>query len=115
MKKLAIKKLSVLGLVLMAVSAVTAAVLPNKSDLRHGNDNGTLRTGIETDDASPLRTCVTNDNGGAAVCTITAASAAASTDAVAGGESTVSGFQTQGNTSQTAGVAGNQQSVLIEV
>ena len=44
MEKVSLRKLSVLGLVLMAASAVTAAVAPNKADdKRVSNNNGTLR------------------------------------------------------------------------
>lgn len=41
MKKLSVKKLSLLGLVLVAASAVTAAVLPSKSDDNRIVDDGT--------------------------------------------------------------------------
>lgn len=100
MKKVSVRRLSVLGVVLMAASAVTAAILPSKADGKFVN-NGTLRTGVATDDDSPvaLKTCVTNADGGAAVCTKTAGSTAASTDGISGGQSTVDGLQTINNTS----------------
>lgn len=47
--KLSVRKLSVLGLVLMAASAVTAAVLPAKAD----NNADKLINGSLTDDSEP--------------------------------------------------------------
>lgn len=44
MGKVSFRKLSVLGLILMGASAVTAAILPDKADnKRISNNNGTLR------------------------------------------------------------------------
>lgn len=111
MEKISMKKLSVLGLILMTASAVTAAILPSKNS--RFADSGTLRTGLAvTDDGAAVKTCITNADGGNPSCTKTIGSSAVSTAGASGGQSLVSGGQTVGNTSQTAGVSGDQNSVV---
>lgn len=62
MKKLSVKKLSVLGLVLMAASAVTAAILPNNSDATKFDDgsvdNGVARIGSGAGSGAAVLSCV---------------------------------------------------------
>ena len=55
MQKLSIRKLSILGLVLMAASAVTASVIPGKSDKKEANK---FAAGSLTEES------VTHDNDG---------------------------------------------------
>lgn len=60
MKSESIRKISVLGLVLMAASAVTAAILPDKSsNLR--SPNGSLRQALETGDGNTCKPDVDSD------------------------------------------------------
>lgn len=63
MKEVSVRKLSILGMVLLAASAVTAAVLPEKSsDMRQVNsaNDGTLRSqsGAGSPDNDPIISCV---------------------------------------------------------
>jgi hypothetical protein len=96
MRKVSIKNWSLLGLVLMAASAVTAAVLPNKSDRKITN-NGTLRNNSGGNGAAGVFSCIPHDT--AVSCTAnTATNSAASLDG--------DGKQTVNNTSRTTlGVA----------
>jgi len=111
MKKVSVKNMSLLGLVLMAASAVTAAVIPDKSDSKRTN-NGTLRanTGEQAAENQPnVISCIFITGGGVNSCTVSATI----TTGTGQVESLVNGQQTDGNTSQTAGTPGNQSSVLI--
>ncbi|WP_315816504.1 hypothetical protein [Paraflavitalea speifideaquila] len=63
MKNTSARKLSILGIILMTASVVTAAILPgNSKDLKQANsaDNGTLRSfsGIGSDQNNPIVSCV---------------------------------------------------------
>lgn len=115
------RKVTVLGLVLMAASAVTAAVLPSKHSLKssgEGDNNGTLRnySGSAAGRANVI-SCIPRefDDFNSFSCT-------ASNDAIGATNTTSPGrndstiglihLQTQGNTSQTKLVAGNQESIL---
>lgn len=67
MRQKSLKKLSVLGLILLSASAVTAAILPNKSgfkELINSEDNATLvsNSGL-TPGASGIRSCVPDNAG----------------------------------------------------
>jgi hypothetical protein len=101
MKKVSLKKLSVLGLVLMAASAVTAAILPTNTNKLQANsaDNGTLRSqsGVGNDNNVPVVSCVA-DNAGDNVfsCHLTAGSST-------GAASEAIGARTLGNTSDSDG------------
>lgn len=94
MQKMSIKKLSILGLVLMGASAVTAAIIPSKSD----NDkslqlNGSV-TQLNTDDGF---TCtMTNVANDAACHASTFDGGSNTTDA--GGTEEANNFQTDDNT-----------------
>jgi len=106
MKKVSVKNLSLLGLVLMAASAVTAAVVPDKSNGRRPN-NGTLRAfsataaGLDQDAAQAVISCIPE------VETIMSCTATNVTNTTTGGvaqsASAIGGFNfiTIGNTSQT--------------
>jgi uncharacterized protein (DUF2147 family) len=97
MKSLSLRKLSMLGLVLMAASAVTAAILPDKAPKAkvEGDDNGTLRE----DQTGSVVTCVARD--GAASCNVTVGT---TTTGNQGNSFTglLNTDQTQTNTSQSA-------------
>ncbi|OQP58192.1 hypothetical protein A3860_07660 [Niastella vici] len=56
MQKLSLRKLSLVGLSLMAVSAVTAAFMPSKNTNRVAS-NGTLRGDISNDGGAAVNTC----------------------------------------------------------
>jgi hypothetical protein len=93
MQKVSLKKLSILGLVLLAASAVTAAISDN-SDKKLSN-NGVLQGSPDTDDGN---TCI----GAGSQCTRTlSATTGADGDSYAGGQQTIN------NTSD-----GSNQSVL---
>lgn len=69
MKKKSLKRISVLGLVLLIASAVTAAILPNQSNNKefiNSADNATLisNSGL-TPGASGIRSCVPDNAGDA--------------------------------------------------
>jgi hypothetical protein len=118
MKKVSVKNLSLLGLILTAASAVTAAVVPDKADGKRLN-NGTLRAfsatnaGVDQDAAAAVISCLALS--GAASCTVTVQSNT-TTGFFANESRLLDGgfyYQTIGNTSQTGGPAnGNQSSVL---
>lgn len=99
MQKVSARKLSVLGMVLMAASAVTAAVLPTKSnDAKQVNsvDNATLvsNSGL-TPGAGGIRSCIADQQGDVVFsCHLTVNSAT-------GGASEVLGNRTAGNTSNS--------------
>jgi len=101
--------MSLLGLVLMAASAVTAAVLPDKADGKRTN-NGTLRANSNTVNGPAGVVSCFDDEDTVDSCTATASITTGSGQ----DDSTVNGLQTQGNTSQTAAQAGDQNSVLIQ-
>jgi len=109
MGKVSLKTMSLLGLVLMAASAVTAAVMPRNFDRKRMN-NGTLRFSSFSGGGA-LATCFDDvDTVDSCTATVGTATTLAGQD-----DSTVNGLQTQGNTSQTASQAGDQNSVLVEV
>ena len=96
MQKLSVKKLSILGIVLTAASAVTAAVMPSKSsDIKFANsaDNGTLVDNSGGGGSAGIVSCITDVNGGVS-CHLTAASST-------GALSEVAGRKTAGNTSDS--------------
>ncbi|MCF6402115.1 hypothetical protein L3C95_04470 [Chitinophaga filiformis] len=117
MKKVSVKNLSLLGLVLMAASAVTAAVVPDKSNARRIN-NGSLRVASDTaagadQDAPAAVSCVAD------VDTLHSCTATAGSNTTTGffpNQSLIQvggfNYQTVGNTSQTAAQQGEQESVL---
>lgn len=74
---MSVKKWSMLGLVLMAASAVTAAVLPKNADNNKAEFDGTLTASSLNDENS--RTCRATESGIVSGCNITTASAAATT------------------------------------
>lgn len=112
MKKLSIKNVSLLSLVLMAASAVTAAVLPDKANGKAPND-GTLRAfsatvaGADQDAAQAVISCIP-DADTAYSCTATAATGTTTENTSRDGL----GRNTVGNTSITADVAGEQTSAI---
>ena len=117
MKKISVKNLSLLGLVLMGASAVTAAVASDKSNTRRAN-NGTLRinSGISADGLAAVVSCSPR-SGSAFSCTATDATL---TSVGTPDESltVINGlnYQTIGNTSQTNPNDGiDQNSVLQRV
>jgi hypothetical protein len=97
MQKVSLKKLSILGIVLLAASAVTAAI-SEKSDKKVSN-NGLLLGVNDTDDGNTCR-------GVGSQCTATL-SATTAENAI---DSTVNGRQTINNTSD-----GVNQSVTADV
>lgn len=120
MKEISVKNLSLLALILMVASTATAAIVPNKSNVKRAN-NGTLRAfsftdaGVDQDAVQAIISC--KDAGASAVsCTATVSL-------------TTTGFfaedsyiflnglyhQTIGNTSYTAAIPGDQNSVLVTV
>ncbi len=105
MQKTSLKKLSILGLVLVAASAVTAAVVPNQiSDKRDNANNGSLR---QTLTSGGDWTCVANSPGTGVTCTVTDNSSVDTTGGGSGSSVTqVNGRDTLGNTSLT-GIGGN--------
>jgi hypothetical protein len=104
MKKVSVKNLSLLGIVLTAASAVTAAVIPDNSDAKRAK-NGELRLysataqGTDRDAPEAIVSCV--QVSGAVVCT---ASASNTTTGVFDEQSLIQigsiFYQTVGNTSQ---------------
>ncbi|MCF6402116.1 hypothetical protein L3C95_04475 [Chitinophaga filiformis] len=118
MKKISVKNISLLGLVLMAASAATAAIIPDKSNARRAN-NGTLRGNSATaagadQDASFLVISCINE-----VETVMSCTATADTNTTTGffqNESLLQiglfFYQTNGNTSQTGAITGDQNSIL---
>lgn len=119
MKKVSVKNLSLLGLVLMAASAVTAAVVPDKSDSKRVN-NGTLRNfsatdaGADRDAVQNILSCIAIASG--ISCTATASNT--TTGAFQDQSRLLVGefyYQTLGNTSDTALVTGEQNSVLQQI
>jgi hypothetical protein len=65
MTKVSLRKLSVLGLVLMAASAVTAAIVPSKAkDLKQVNsdNNGILRDASGAGTGGGVDSCVNGDD-----------------------------------------------------
>lgn len=56
MQKISVKRLSILGAVLMAASAVTAAILPNKTD-----KDGMQAAGSLTQNGTSRLTCTVSD------------------------------------------------------
>jgi hypothetical protein len=58
MKKISWRRISILGTVLMAASAVTAAMLPNKSNAIRADHPGSL-TAAGTAEGSPVASCTT--------------------------------------------------------
>lgn len=117
MEKISIKNFSLLALVLMAASAVTAAIVPDKANSKRVN-NGTLRAfsataGSVDQDAPqlvvsclalPIAVSCTATNS----CTTTAFFTVESCCLLIEGAY----HQTIGNTSQTANLTGDQNSVL---
>lgn len=55
MKQLSFRKLSLLGLILLAASAVTAAILPKKSDKKTGTADGRLQANLTSDNGNTCR------------------------------------------------------------
>lgn len=69
MKKLSLKRLSILGLVLMAASAVTAAILPSKDTSKVRDQRGNV--GLSETGGANSHTCIPATSGN---CNVTAAS-----------------------------------------
>lgn len=88
MQKLSIKKLSLLGIVLMGASALTAAILPSKKD---DKSEAKAANGILQNSANNGQTCITASNGN---CNDTTSVAAA--DSFTSGASGTSGDTGQG-------------------
>lgn len=89
MKSTSVKKWTILGLVLMAASAVTAAVLPSNTSTKV---TGALADDSGSGGAGATLSCVT----GSGACTLTALSDSTNvTDTFSTGQE----FQTDGNTS----------------
>jgi hypothetical protein len=114
MQKLSFKKMSVLGLVLMGASALTAAVIPSKEAKEdHGDDNGRLFLDSATVNGPSLQvSCAIASS--PFQCTATNSFAATTTgrglaDSFVGALNT---DQTVGNTSQTGDIGGLQTSVV---
>jgi hypothetical protein len=106
--KSSIKRISLLGLVLMAAAAATAAVLSGNTNGRRVN-NGSIRLCSGSGwGPNGVPTCV-DDVDTVDSCTATVSD----TSEVGQDESTIEGLQTVGNTSQTAGQPGDQNSVLV--
>lgn len=101
MKK-SMRKFSVLGLVLTAAAAITAAIVPSsaKSDGKV-EANGTLQT-ISNDGGVELKTCVTNVTPGVS-CHITAS--AATTAGTAANSFAAGNVQTGNNTTLVNDIA----------
>jgi hypothetical protein len=57
MKKLSVKKYSILGLVILIVSAVTAAIIPAKKNSLHPRCNGVLALEESDEPFNPDWTC----------------------------------------------------------
>ncbi|SDG48939.1 hypothetical protein [Chitinophaga filiformis] len=115
MKRVSVKNLSLLGLVLMAASAVTAAVMPDKSNNKRVN-NGTLRAFSNGDSVNEdVISCVIVSGGGVNSCTVSGTATTAAGAQIDESRVQIGSlfYQTVGNTSQTGGPAnGNQSSVL---
>ncbi|SDG48912.1 hypothetical protein [Chitinophaga filiformis] len=107
MKKNYFTNLSILGLVLLVASAATTSIIPDKSNNKRAN-NGTLRP---SDNEEEL-TCIFVTGGGVNSCTVSITN----TTPIGGFESLVKigtfYYQTIGNTSITADVVGDQNSML---
>ncbi|AXY75210.1 hypothetical protein D3H65_15000 [Paraflavitalea soli] len=107
MKKVSVRKFTVLGMVLMAASAVTAAVLPGRSnDLKQDNsaDNATLRSqsGLGNDVNQNIVSCVA-DNTQNWSCHLSLAATLTN-----GNGSNNAGNVTVGNTSQSTSATGHE-------
>lgn len=121
MKKVSVKNLSLLGLVLMAASAVTAAVVPDKSSGKRAN-NGTLRlfsataAGADQDAPQAQLSCIPEIE---SVMSCTATASNTTTGAFLQSSRLQIGtlyYDTVGNTSQTNPNDGvDQNSVLEEI
>jgi len=110
MKNVSFKKISILGLVLMGASAVTAAMLPGKASVKvEDADDGTLTNNLQSTTNTNL-TCVADDTGVIVSCnvsaTITTGVGNSFVDLDGNGTD-----QTEGNTSVTDG---NQQSSFVD-
>lgn len=95
MTKVSLRKLSMLGLVLMAASAVTAAIVPSKSKaakLENSEDNGRLLNASGLGTGGGVDSCVFAS--GAPTCHVTA-------DTTTGDNSSLVGTRTDGNTSHS--------------
>lgn len=106
MKKVSMKKLSILGLVLMGASAVTAAILPGKSSAfrAEGNDNGTLKAVADgaTTDADRL-TCIADNTLNFSCNRSNLSGQTTNTSSPAGASSVRNGLTTQDQTSNSNG------------
>lgn len=100
MKNISLRKVSILGLVLLATSAVTAAILPDnasKTKVAEGDDNGSLRADFTNDGV----TCVPGEG---LSCNITVGTTSTFHGEVNQGDSFTgagNGIQTLTNTSQS--------------
>jgi hypothetical protein len=94
MKNISLRSFSVLGVVLMGVSAVTAAVLPNKSDSKSLVNNGSLTAANTLDAGIAVLSCTATAQIGTP-CTVTVGTATTQSGQV---NSTVDGIQTVNNT-----------------
>jgi len=109
MKNVSLRKISILGLVLMGASAVTAAILPNNSSAKiEDADDGTLTKNIQSTTGTNV-TCVADDTGVIVSCnvsaTITTGAVNSFVDLDGNGTD-----QTEGNTS----VTDNGQSSFVD-
>lgn len=114
MQKLSLRKMSVLGLVLMGASALTAAIVPAKKERSgDGQNNGRLALNSATAGGANVLSCVPD----AVIesCTATEGSINFTTT----GRNLADSFvgtpltdQTVGNTSDTSALAGDQSSVV---
>ncbi|SHM37134.1 hypothetical protein [Chitinophaga sp. CF418] len=93
MKNISWRRFSVLGIVLMGASAVTAAVLPNKTDSKPLDVTGSLTLAGTFDGVAVFSCTITAVI--TAPCTVTSGSA---TTVGTAANSFVSGFQTVNNT-----------------
>jgi hypothetical protein len=88
MQKVSAKKLSVLGLVLMAASALTAAIVPNSSNKILSD--GTLKDAVDpasNDGGNVVNTCIPRS--GANSCNVTAGTKSSTAGEGVNGQSTV--------------------------
>ncbi|MCF6402117.1 hypothetical protein L3C95_04480 [Chitinophaga filiformis] len=120
MKKISIKNTS-LGLILIAASAVIAAVVPDTLSGKRVNSEtlrafGDTSSGADQDAGQPVISCWPE------VEAVMSCTATAATDTTTGffavkSSHPIGGFdyQTQGNTSLTAGQAGDQKSISVLV
>jgi len=93
MKKLSWQRISILGVVLMGASAVTAAVLPSKA-ASHDASGGSLTAAGTKDGTVAVLSCTFTADA-ATPCTVTVGSATTISGAA---NSFVDGFQTVNNT-----------------